>query len=483
MKTYIKLTTLALMLFGGLYSCNDEKFLDVDNVNLLPSEQFSNPEAAPELVNAVYDQMQEWGFTVFSWIGLSSITTDDADKGSDPGDTGADKHLMDALTFTSATLSIEEIWKETYKGIARANQALFYLPTLEIDDTFRNRLIGETRFLRGLFYFRLVKMFGGVPLMDKVPDPQNNEDKINARTRASREEVYELIVEDLTFASENLPTSYDSSDLGRATKGAALGLLAKVNLYLRNYQEAYDVSLEVMSMGYSLTSDYSHIWREIGENNNESLFEIQGRGGDVPDGQGDYAATQGARGAGGWGWGFNTPSLDLYNAYEPGDLRRDATIITKDITLWDGRYVPNTVANDRYNYKAYVSESMETNGNNDGKNIRILRYADVLLINAEAANEIGQDAITPLNLVRQRAGLGGTTAVSQSELRLAIWQERRVELAMEHDRWFDLIRQGRAGEVMRAHGNDFVDGKHELFPIPDGQINASGGLLTQNPMW
>ena len=133
-----------------------------------------------------------------------------------------------------------------------------------------------------------------------------------------------------------------------------------------------------------------------------------------------------------------------------------------------------------YNQKAYVSKTEETfNGDdwNSNKNIRILRYAEVLLMNAEAAIEVGSDATTPLNRVRNRAGLGNAPVVDK----MAIWKERRVELAFEHDRYFDLVRQGRAGEVLRAHGKNFVDGKHDLFPIPQAQIDLSGGLLTQNP--
>lgn len=189
---------------------------------------------------------------------------------------------------------------------------------------------------------------------------------------------------------------------------------------------------------------------------------------------------QGARGAGGWGWGFNTPSEDLASSYEEGDTRRDATIIFRGETLWDGFLVAETVSNPMYNQKAYVSKTMESFNGGDwesNKNVRILRYAEVLLMNAEAALKIGGDALTPLNLVRNRAGLEGLNTVTQQD----VWKERRWELAFEHDRFFDLVRQGRAGQVLRAHGKNFVDGKNELFPIPQAQIDLSKGKLTQNP--
>ena len=468
------------MLFAFL-SCNDNNFLDVDPSTETPEQALSSPTAATELVNAIYNKPFDWNESTFSWIGVTSITSDDADKGSDPGDTGGDKNLLDALTFSTNTISFNEVWEANYQGIARANQALKFLPDLSIEDDLKNRLIGESKFLRGLFYFRLVKMFGGVPLIKGVPDIQNPNDINAANTRVPKQEVYDFIIVDLTDAAEKLPASYDSQNLGRATKGAALSLLAKVNMYQGNWQEVLDLTNQVMGMGvYDLTPDYSHIWREIGENNSESIFELQGRGETPNKGIQGYFVTQGARGAGGWGWGFNTPTEDLANAYEANDVRRDATIIFRGETLWDGLDVANTVSNPMYNQKAYVSKTQETFNGNDwetNKNVRILRYAEVLLMNAEAALETGGDAATPLNMVRNRAGLPDASIVDK----MAVWKERRLELAFEHDRYFDLVRQGRAGEVLRAHGKNFMDGKHELFPIPQPQIDLSNGKLTQNP--
>ena len=473
----IFITGLAIV---SLTACSDNEFLDVQPSKETPEQALSSPSAATELVNAVYNKFLSFNESSFSWIGVTSITTDNADKGSDPGDTGTDKDLMDALTFTSNTISINEVWEANYQGIARANQALQYLPDLDIDETLKTRLIGETKFLRAEFYFRLVRMFGGVPLIQGVPDIQNQDDINSANTRASKEEIYAFIMADLQDAVESLPVTYPSSDLGRATKGAALTLLAKVNMYQENWQEVYDLTNQVMGLGYSLTPEYEDIWKEIGENNSESIFEIQGRGETPNKGVEGYFVVQGARGAGGWGWGFNTPTEDLTNSYEEGDKRKDATIIFRGETLWDGLKVAETVSNPRYNQKAYVSKTMESFNGVDwesNKNVRILRYAEVLLMNAEAALKVGGDAKTPINEVRERAGLEGLNTVTLMD----VWKERRWELAFEHDRFFDLVRQGRAGEVLRAHGKNFVDGKNELFPIPQAQIDLSKGQLTQNP--
>ncbi|NLP58947.1 RagB/SusD family nutrient uptake outer membrane protein [Lutibacter sp. B1] len=480
MKKYIKIAITSMMLLAFL-ACNDDDFLDVDPSVETPEQALSSPTAATELVNAVYNKLLDWNISSFSWIGVTSIISDDADKGSDPGDTGTDKNLLDDFTFTSTSASFKDVWEGNYQGIARANQAFKYLPELEIDESLKNRLIGETEFLRALFYFRLVRMFGDVPLIKEVPNIQNQDDINRANTRAPKQEVYDFIVADLNDAINKLPVQYSSSDLGRATKGAALTLLAKVHMYQGNWQQVYDLTNQVKGLGiYSLTPNYEDIWKEIGENNSESIFEIQARGETPNNGVNNYSVTQGARGAGGWGWGFSTPTEDLANSYEPNDVRRDATIIFRGETLWDGFEVATTVSNAMYNQKAYVSKTMETFNGNDSesnKNIRVLRYAEVLLMNAEAALEVGGDAATPLNMVRNRAGLENAPAVNK----MAVWQERRFELALEHDRYFDLVRQGRAGEVLRAHGKNFVDGKHELFPIPQTQIELSGGLLKQNP--
>lgn len=465
-------------------ACSDE-FLEIDpQVNQTPEDYFSSSEnTATELVNAVYSNLQNWDQHTFSWIGVSSITSDDADKGSDPGDTGGDKHELDNFNFTASSISFNEIWGANYRGISFANQALNVIPNLEIDESLRNRLEGEARFLRAYYYWTLVRCFGGVPKIDKLPDAGNPEDLANGRTRASKEEIYELIISDLQFGLTHLQERSQMSmdDLGRATKGAAKTFLAKVYMYQKNWSEALRLTNEVMQSGeYALVSDYATIWRESGENSSESIFEVQASGVTPNKGIQGYAVSQGVRGQ--LGWGFNTPSESLEKAYEDGDPRKEATIIFPAETMWDGVVINSETPNPRYNEKAYFSKTQETFNGNDwetSKNLRIFRYAEVLLINAEAANELGQasQALQSLNKVRSRVGLPNATG---DDLKNKIWHERRVELGMEHDRFFDLVRQGRAGEVLRAHGKNFVDGKHEVFPIPQRQIELSEGMLKQN---
>ena len=480
-KIYISLFALSVVFFTG---CADD-FLDVDQTESISTkdiELFNNDAGASSFVTSIYSKFLDWDMTSFGWIGLSSITSDDADKGSSPGDTGTDKDILDALSYNPTTPSVESVFNANYDGINRCNQALNILPKLtKADANLRNRLMGEAKFLRAFMYFTLVKCYGGVPIVDRLPNPSSTEDREMLLTRKTASEVYAFIETDLIDAIAALPekSAYAANEKARASKGAAYALLAKVNLYQKNWQKVVDNCNAVT--GYSLAPDYATMFRLAGENDAESIFEIQGVGSIPARGIQGYSNTQGARGAGGWGWGFNTPSQSLVDAYEAGDVRKNATIIFRGTTLYDGRIIPNTVENPRYNYKAYSSnftDAWETDAN-----IKYLRFAEVLLMKAEALNELGQTsaAIPLLNQIRNRAGLANTTALSQADVRRAIWKERRVEMAFEHDRFFDVVRTGQAVAAFATDGKTFVAGKHELFPIPQSFIRQAAGLSSQNP--
>jgi hypothetical protein len=458
------------------FSCT-EKFLDID-ANQITDDAITTDQAV-ELVNGTYNIFLTWQVSSFSWNAISSIASDDADKGSDPGDTGTDKHLFDALAHDATSISVAEVWEGHFNGIQRANQAINRIQLFnDLDIELKSRLIGEAKFLRALLYFRLTQTFGGVPLITETPDINSPLEKL--LSRATKNQTFAFIERDLIEAVDALPekSAYADNQLGRATRGAAKTLLAKVSMYQNKWETVFELTNEVISSGeYNLTPNYEDIWKEIGENNQESIFEIQAKG-ELPSvGVDQYSLTQGARGEGGWGWGFNVPSKDLLNSYHANDLRRDATIIFKGETLYDGRYVPQTVVNSMYNQKAYSSSFTEYE--QTGKNIRILRFAEVLLMNAEAASQLGRDVAGNLNQIRIRSGLEPINNPSQ----LDVWNERRWEFAFEHDRYFDLVRQGRAATVLQSLGIPFVIGKHDLFPIPQVQINLSDGILQQNPGW
>ena len=469
------------ILMAAFISCDDD--LNVEPRDTIKETDYlNNPDNAVQLVNGVYNKMLDYNMYSFSWIGMTSITSDDADKGSTPSDTGSDKHKMDNLTFDSQDISFEDVWKGRYEGVYRANNALYYVELLQADPALKNRLIGEVKFLRSFFYFDLVRCFGGVPLVIEKID-LNDIDAINETvfTKKTKEEVYAQIETDLLDAIDRLPlkSQYGPNDLGRATKGAAQALLAKVYLYQQKWTDAYNMAGQVISSGqYDLMDNYADVWREVGENKEESIFEVQAT---LTVGLIDYTNVQGPRGTPDLGWGFNTPSVNLVNAYAAGDVRKDATIMFVPSVLWDGFVAPSTWNNPRYNYKAYQSSIAEPWDNNKGetaKNLRLLKYSDLLLIRAEAGFQSGQtgDAEDIINEIRLRAGLGELTGITLQD----IYKERRLEMAMEHDRWFDIVRTGQGPAAMSAVGKTFVAGKHELFPIPLSQITASGGRLIQN---
>ena len=473
-----------MTILASLFFLSCEKDLDVDPRDAVSEDDFlSNPDKAVQLINGVYNKMLDYDINSFSWIGITSITSDDADKGSSSGDNGTDKKKLDDLTFDASDVSFEDVWKGRYAGIYRANNAIYYLDQIDIEEGFKNRLVGEAKFLRAMWYFDLVRCFGGVPLVLGNIDLNDTETIINVVfQRKTKQEVYAQIEADLLDAIAVLPqkSEYPANDMGRATRGAAQALLAKAYLYQERWDEAFAMSGEVISSGqYDLLEDYAQVWREVGENGAESIFEVQAT---ASLGIRDYTNVQGPRGTPDLGWGFNSPSENLVNAYEPGDVRKEATIMFVPSVLWDGFVAPVSWTNPRYNYKAYHSSIAETWGQDGkgmtGKNLRILKYSDILLIRAEAAFHIGNttEATDRINEIRDRAGLEALGTVTLQD----IWKERRLEMAMEHDRWFDIVRTGQGVTAMAAVGKTFIPGKHELFPIPQAQITASGGRLTQN---
>ena len=477
------ISTSILILISISTGCG-KKFLEEPPRKVTIQDLLNNPQdGAQRLIAAVYNKLYDWEQHSFSWNGISSITSDDAEKGSDPGDTGADKHELDGWTFNPSSLSFLEVWNSNFEGIGRATYALKFLPDMNLPQADKDRYMGEANFLRAYFYFNLVRTFGGVPKIDRVLESQADIEA--ASVKATAGEIWTFIEQDLNMAINKLPFIVPAAENGRVSKYAAHALLAKVSLYQQKWTAAKTNADVVISGPFSLMN-YALIWREAGEFGPESIWEVNAVGTNPNKGLQGYFVTQAPRGPNGLGWGFNTPTADLYNAYESGDLRRDVTIMQRGQTLWDGYVVNAGAPNQYYNYKSYVSKTQETFNGNDwesNKNLRVLRLGEMYLIKAEAENELGNigPAQTALNTIRNRAGLGNTTAITQSTLRDAIWKERRVEMAFEHDRMFDLRRTGRAGAVLRAHGKPYVDGRHDLFPIPQRQIDLSGGRLIQNP--
>ena len=469
---------IAILLSAGvaLQSCKDNSFLDVPSKERVEAEDSETINTPEQFVNGIYGMFTDWDYA-FSFLGVTEMLSDNADKGSSATDAGGDKLLLDNLTYTSTAGSFQSMWIRWYKSIGRATQAIDYTEKFGLtDDAYKNRLIGEARFLRALNYFYLVRGWGDIPIQER--------DLIK---REPASEVYTYIEADLQFAIDHLPTksAYAAKDLGRATKGAAQGLLAKVFLYQSKWQQAFDMAKTVITSGdYSLEPDYATIWRLAGENGRESLFEWQARGSSIAHGIQQYSQVQAPRGgAVNLGWGFNIPSKNLLDAFnaEKDNIRRDATIIFRGETLYDGRVIDNGVENPMYNEKAYSSAN--GGASDTDKNVRYLRLGEIYLILAEAANELGNsnEALDALNAIRTRVKLPNITVTDQAQLRQLIWKERRLELAFEHDRWFDLVRTKQAKAAMAADGKTFQE-KMFLFPIPENQ-RIQTPEMPQNPGW
>jgi hypothetical protein len=475
---------LAAGLLLLLPSCK-KSFLDVDPQAKQPAVTFwQTQEDATKAVNSIYGNLRSWGNTAFPALAVESIPGDDAEKGSAPNDASYLNNFND-FTVTATDGQLGGFWEAQYQNINLCNQVLDNIPAISMDENLKARYLAEAKFVRAYSYFRLVRAFGDVPLRLNVP---KDAEEFNI-PKTPKDQVWAAIETDLTDAAAILPPSYGSADLGRATKGAALALHAKVSMYQGKWNQVLEYTNSVMTMGYDLYPNYQESFRTNHENNIESIFEIQAElllnNKDASNSQ--YSQVQGVRGTIA-GWGFNVPTSELAAAYEPGDVRRNGTIIFRGETTPQGDAIPPTGDNPMYNEKAYVPFNLIVTGYTEGaqQNVRVIRFADVLLMNAEAANETGNinQAKTSLNRVRARArgGVAGVlpdvTTNDAETLRQAIWHERFVELAMESDRYFDVIRQGRGSEVFGSRG--WKAGKNEVWPIPSTEIDKSAGVLIQN---
>lgn len=508
MKTKI----IVLNLFLGVLiisSIGCKKILDTDAQGSYNQENYPYPGGSgpyDQYIFGAYNDLRSFNVHSQSFITATSIRSDDADKGSTPADGGANAIDMDNFPVTPSNGFCNTLWTGYYGFITKCNSTIYEVnnnKNIVASDAIKAQTIAEAKFLRAYAYFNLVRFFGRVPLIDTLfsnPAAQNNVPQSTAA------QIYAFIENDLNFAAANLPLNWSSAFIGRATKGAANGLLAKVYLTQQKWSQAAAAANAVITSGqYDLSTTYDKVFREEGENSKESVFEVQATAtAAIPTSNGvQYAQIQGVRGSGIWdmGWGWNTPSTYLEAAYEANDPRKNRTILytststTTYQTIY-GENLPTGLPNPRYNNKVYSNPSLRSSiGNRFGywMNIRILRYADVVLMYAEALNEMGgtdntTKALAAVNSVRARARIGaiaGTlpdvTTTDQSLLREAIRKERRVELAMEHDRFFDLVRWGIAQTVLNASGKtNFSDTRDVLLPIPQTQIDLSAGVLNQN---
>lgn len=507
MKT-IKSTITYILAVGfictSLLACK-KGFLDRDPQGSYTSGTYPYPKGSGPFdgeIFAAYDVLRSYDATGSGFIAATSMRSEDADKGSTPTD-GPSSKEFDDFTLIPTNSLVNGLWVGYYNLVGKANIVLDKIAKDQDPGTtpeIKAFAEAEAKFLRGYGYFMLVRLFGRVPLIDKAYADAAQQANVPQSEPAA---IYTLIESDLNFAAAHLPLSWDADKFpGRATSGSANGLLAKVYLTQKKWGLAMSTANKVITSGqYDLSTSYDKIFGEEGENSKESVFEIQCTATLVEKraNGSQFASTQGVRGTGDWnlGWGFNVPSNQLSAAYETNDPRKARTFLSLGVPSVYGEVF--TAANQAadapkiYNHKVHSDPARRKallDNFSYWMNIRILRYADVVLMYAEAANEVGgntTEVLAKLNSVRARARKGNSALLpnvvttDQGELRNAIRQERRIELAMEHDRFFDLVRWGIAKTVLHAAGKTgYVEGKHEILPIPSTQIQISKGVLTQN---
>ena len=484
-----------------LASC-ETNFLDRSPIiGITQDNYYQTEEDAIAAVNSAYAALQ---FELspaghFRWF-WGDIMSDDSEKGGSGDNDVFELLLLETFQGPVNTDMLESEWSACYEGIYRANTVLEYIPPMEISDATKNQVVAEAKFIRAWFYYNLVTIFGDVPKVDRLLSASEYN-----MTRSSKTEIWDLIVQDLTEAAAVLPlkNGYPASDLGRITKGAAQALLTKAYLWQENWSAAEATAQEIINSNeYQLTPNYADIFTTGGENNMESVFEIQymnasgGNWGKNNANEGTFTNVfQRPRGAF-EGYGFNIPTQDFVDeffaegfedprlsstVFREGDQMGDRGVFTKDAT---------GMPHDFYPKKYFSSKGEEAPfgdpNPNGGSNDRVIRYADVLLMHAEAAAKNGNEAAAKnsLNEVRARANASGSVTVpsitaSGQALIDAIYRERRIELGLEGHRFFDLVRTGRAASVLGSLG--YMEGTHNVFPIPQSQIQATNGAIIQNP--
>jgi len=488
-KIFLSISVLTLFV-----NCSD---LDTELKGQYTTDTFFKTEGqAISAINATY-QIAAFSSTNNNLWVFGDVASDDTVKGGNPGDQ-SDIGYIDNFQVNSDNGAIEAFWKHYYEGIARANNVIYYVPSINMDPVLRDRIIGEAKFLRAYYYFHLTNIFGKVPLR---VTPALNVDDLSAPL-SSVADIYAQMEKDLTDASTTLSPTYGPADTGRATKGAALGLLAKVYLFQGKFVESLSAVTQVESMGYALTPLYTYNFDLTHKNNLESIFEIQHLPNQIVF-EGNYL-NQYVSPAYLNGYFFNAPTSGFVNEFEKtaslvDDPRLDYTVGRVGHKWVDGKdfdsaWSPAT----GYLDKKQADDVIAGEPIGDGaKNYVFMRYSEILLIKAESLNELGRgtEALVPLNKIRERArnsylfdtalpGYGSVPAellpdvtdANQSSLRDAIRHERRVELGLEFHRYYDIMRYGKAYAEQALAGTNFTYEKNRYFPLPQSELDTNSKL-------
>ncbi|MBD2754024.1 RagB/SusD family nutrient uptake outer membrane protein [Spirosoma validum] len=473
-----KTILLVGLLFSAMTSC--EVLNQTPESNFTPTNFYKNADDAKAAVSAVYDPLNSSNlYAQVMWI-LQDQATDDAEWGNGRSTANQPKNDLDKYTFTPATVTFQSIWSTVYSAINRANTVITRVPGIAMDESLKARYVAEAKFMRAFYYFTLVRLFGDVPIITAETTSLSN---LNV-ARAPLNDVYTLIIQDFTEAETILPTTYSTADRGRATKGAAKAFLAKVYLTRQDWAKASAKAKEVMDLNaYDLWANFADAFLIANKNGKEAVFEMQALSGGFNEGswmQG-YMRPNFDRVNGISGFGDDPPTENLYRAYRADDKRRNVTLRLYSATSTPA--APASVLFPCYVYK-YLDPTATGNGDG-GNNYPIIRYPDVMLMYAEALNEQAAnsaDAYTMMNRIRNRAGLPNLTPnLSQAQFRDSVLLERRLELAFEGHRWYDLARTKKLiGAIKAQNPTIAIDEHHYLFPIPQTERDVNS-QLTQNP--
>ena len=488
---------IAFLAVLTLASCGDD-FLDKEPKNTVDPQTSVTDDVAVAMANACYRTLQSSNM-YNQRIWTLDIVAGNSIVGAGGGTDGLETiQAANFITQSDNGMALY-MWRSPWVGIGQCNILIQALEGQNLElGSLKQRSLGEAYFLRAHYYYVLVRLYGGVPLRLEPYKPGESTDI----ARATADEVYAQIIADCQKAADILPakSDYDNNNVGRACKDAALTMLADIYLTLApKHQEYYSqvVSLcdQVTSLGYNLAyCKYESNFDATLNNGPESIFEVQYSGNTEYDFWGNnpqsswLSTFMGPRNsdfvAGSYGW--NQPTQEFMDQYEDGDLRKDLTILYEGCPDFDGKQYKSSYSNTGYNVRKFlVPKSVSPEYNTNPQNYVVYRYADVLLMKAEALNELGQtaQACEPLNIVRQRAGLANVVNLSQDDMREKIIHERRMELAFEGHRWFDLIRLQNgdyAIKFLHSIGKTRVTKDRLLFPIPQTEMDANS-LMTQNP--
>ena len=380
-KYYLqKATGLSLVAMLALSLGCKKSFLDTSSGVTSAANFWKTSSDATSAVSAMYADLYSYNEIAFPSLAVESMGSDDVTKGSVPTDASFMNEYIQ-FTVTAGEGQLEGFWQGVYGNINFANQILANVPGITMDASLQARYLAEAKFMRAYDYFRLVRAFGSVPL--RLTPPTSASQYNLAQSTATV--VYAQIEKDLTDAASVLPATYDATDIGHVTKGAALALHAKVSLYQKHWADVISYTNQVTALGYQLYPNYDMIFRTTNKNNSESIFEIQCDL--IPNNPGasnsQYSQVQYPRVSiaptGANGWGFNDPSPSLIKEFEANDPRLSGTVISAGETTPEGDVIPSSAPDPYYNRKSYVAAALYNSAFNVGcqEDKIALRYADV----------------------------------------------------------------------------------------------------------